>query len=308
MRRCRSRPPGLTDVYTTGQGEYSSRPSVFCVAFLSPQVVFRMHAPCRAVSWLSVSFTLAGLAIGCAPANADDFHISNKLYFHPDEQPVESTTLFHTGKVYDFLKSPRETIIFDPARDQVLILDPDRRLKTSITTGEISTQIGRLREAGKQHKRPLISFTAAPKFSETLDPKTGTLKLASRWMSYEVKTRAPDNPKVARQYCDFADWLSQLNALLNPPTMPFPRLALNDVLRQRQELPSEITLTLMPEERRHKETVIRSEHNILMTLSRSDLQEIEEAHQQLHTFAEVGFDEYHRLKTEQASLDQASSR
>ena len=267
----------------------------------------RMHAARRAVSWLSFCFTLAALATGCAPANAEDFHISNKLYF-PDEQPVESITLFHTGKVYDFLKTPRETIIFDPARDQVLILDPDRQLKTQITTGEISTQIGRLREAGKQHKRPLISFTAAPKFSETLDPKTGTLKLASRWMSYEVKTKAPDNPQVAKQYCQFADWLAQLNALLNPPTMPFPRLALNEVLRQRQELPSEITLTLIPEERRHKETVIRSEHNIQMTLSRSDLQQIEEAHKQLHTFAEVGFDEYHSTKTDQASLDQASSR
>lgn len=233
-----------------------------------------------------------------AAARADDFHVSNKLHY-PNQKPIESTTLFFTGKVYDFLKTPRETIIFDPSHDQIFILDPDRRLKTQISTGEISTQINRLREAARQHKSELVRGSAAPRFSEAVDPKTGVLKLTNRWMKYEIESTAPNHPQVARQYCEFADWSAQLNALLNPPTLPFPRLAVNEVLRQRQEVPTKITLTLTPEEKHHKEMVIRSEHMMQMALSQTDKALIEEAHAQLHTFSDVSFDDYHHLKPEQ---------
>lgn len=243
-----------------------------------------------------------------AAARADDFHVTNKVYFRPKdpkEKPSESTTLFFTGKVYDFLKTPRETIVFDPSHDQIFILDPDRRLKTQISTGEISTQINKLREAARQHKSELVRSSASPRFAEAVDPKTGALKLTSRWRKYEIETMAPDHPQVARQYAEFADWSAQLNALLNPPTLPFPRLALNEVLRQRQEIPTKITLTQMTDEKHHKEHVARSEHMIQMALSQTDKGLIEEAHNQLHTFSEVGFDEYHRLKLEQqASVPQ----
>lgn len=233
-----------------------------------------------------------------AAARADDFHVSNKLYY-PKEKPIESTTLFFTGRVYDFLKAPRETIIFDPAHDQFFILDPDRRLKTQISTGEIATQTARLYEAARQHKSELVRSSASPRFSEAVDPKTGTLKLTNRWMKYEIETMAPEHPQVARHYADFADWSAKLNALLNPPALPFPRLAVNEVLRQRQEIPKEVIRTQMPEDKHHKETVIRSEHMIQMVLSQTDKASIEEAHDQLHTFSEVSFDEYHRLKLEQ---------
>lgn len=246
---------------------------------------------------------LALAAAIAAPAAADDFHIDNRMYYTPHdkrEKPVETTTLFASGRVYDFMQAPDETIVFDPSQDLIVLLDPNRRMMTQITTGEVSTEITKLREAAQNHKSEAVREAAAAKFSETVDPQTGILKLANRWMRYEVETMPPKQPQVARQYAEFADWIAQLNSLLNPPSPPFPRLALNRVLRQRQELPVKITLTITSEEKttlgRPKEITIRSEHTILMELAKRDHERIEEAGRQMHTFEKVAFDEYHRIQ------------
>jgi len=249
-----------------------------------------------AIRWQLLALVLLGTLAASAPAA--DFHVSNKVYFKADDTPVVSTTLFSSGRAYDFMDSPRETIVFDPGHDLIVILDPHRQVKTQITTGEISTQIGRLREAARNHKKETVRELAGAKFAEAIDPKTGDLKLTNRWMIYEVATKPPENPQVARQYAEFADWLTQLNALLNPPELPFPRLALNEVLRQRQEVPLKITRTTMSEQRRRKPLVVHSEHTFVVALSHEDQQRMQEAHDQMHMFAEVTFDKYHQAKQE----------
>ena len=252
------------------------------------------------------------MAVLIAPALADDFHVENKMYYpskhekHP--KPVETTTLFASGRVYDFMKAPDETVVFDPGRDLVVLLDPNRQMKTQITTGDISSQISMMREAAQNHKTDAVREAVTAKFAESVDPRSGILKLTNRWMQYEIETTAPERPQVAKQYADYADWQVQLNAILNPPTLPFPRLAVNKVLRQRQELPVKVKLTLTPEKRTHDEIVIRSEHTILMALSKEDRERIEEAGQQMHMFADVGFDAYHQIKNQAQAEAEASLR
>lgn len=252
---------------------------------------------------------MAIAAVFCASVAADDFHVDNKIYSdekgkHSDEKgkPVETTTLFASGRVYDFMSAPNETIILDPTHDLIIILDPNRRLKTQITTGEISTQMEKLREAALHYPKETVRESAAAKFAESLDPETGELKLTNRWMQYVVESKAPERPQVARQYAEAADWLAQLNALLNPPNLPFPRLALNRVLRERQELPVKITLTYTPEGH-HKPVVKRSEHTILMGLSQRDRQRIDTAGEQMHKFNDVPFDQYHGVEQKQAATE-----
>lgn len=252
------------------------------------------------------SFTLLFVLSGWAAAA--DFHVSNKIYFKPGDKPVVSTTLFSSGRVYDFMFSPVETIVFDPGHDLVVILDPNRQIKTEVSTGEISTQIGKLREAARNHKHEKIRDLAAAKFAETVDPKSGKLILTNRWMSYEVATKPPEDPQAARQYAEFADWLAQLNALLNSAEPPFPRLALNEVLRQRQELPLEIVRKTVSDQRRHKELVVHSEHTIIMSLSHEDQKRLQEAHDQMHMFAKVSWNDYHRVNEETQTAAQESLR
>lgn len=247
------------------------------------------------------------------PAEADDFHVANKIYKPHDKKtkPVETITVFASGRVYDFMDAPDETIVFDPSQDLFVLLDPNRRMMAQITTGEVSTEIAKLREAAQNHKSEAVREAAAAKFAESVDLKTGELRLTNRWMKYEVETMAPSQPQVARQYAEFADWMAQLNALLRSAEPPFPRLALNRVLRQRQELPVRITRTTMHEEKtafgwKEKENVIQSEHTILMALAKEDRARIDEAGRQMHTFEKVTFEEYHRLQGEAQAAAEAS--
>jgi hypothetical protein len=245
---------------------------------------------------------LASLIFVCSTplsdaAEAQDFHVGNKVFF-PETPPATSTTLFSAGRVYDFLEAAggtiMETVVFDKRNDLIILLDPNRQMRTEISTGEVSTQMGRLREAAKQPNLPeSIRFSANPVFGERVDPDTGKLVLDGKWMQYVVTTEAPKNPFTAKQYNEFADWLAQTNSLLSPPNMPFPRLKLNEVLKQRQEIPTEIELTIKPEGRR-KPYVVRSEHNIQWALSSKDKQRIDEVGEQLHKFNLVTFEEYHK--------------
>jgi hypothetical protein len=267
-----------------------------------------------------LAFAAVILATGAfSAAVADDFHIDNKIYPVPERakdktiKPMETTTLFASGRVYDFMKSPDETVVFDPAHDVVILLDATRHIKTQIATGDISTEIAKLREAAQNHTNEMVRDLTAAKFAESVDPQTGVLKLTSRWMQYEMETTAPARPQVAKQYADFADWQCQLNFLLErPPMPPFPRLSVNRVLRQRQELPVKITRTFTPEKKgwsgRPKEEIIRSEHTILMALSKEDQQRIDQAGEQMHKFQEMTFDEYLRTKNEAQANAEASLR
>jgi hypothetical protein len=253
-----------------------------------------MRLSCPLVANVFANLVLANLVLsgGLTATRAEDFHVSNKLTF-PEQQPIESTTLFAAGRVYDFLETPQETIVFDKNNDLIIILDPARKMKMQISTGEVSTQIGRLREAARGHSRESIRMSAAPKFTETVDPKSGQLTMDSKWLQYVVSSEAPKNPFAAKQYNEFADWLIQVNALLNPPMMPFARMKLNEVLKQRQEVPLKIELTIRGEGRK-KPLVVRSEHRVQWGLSHGDKERIDEVANQLHTFNQVSFEEYHR--------------
>jgi hypothetical protein len=253
-----------------------------------------------------------GLAMACslAPANraqSEDFHVQSKLIF-PGEEPSESTTLFYAGRVYDFLSAADETTVFDPQNDEFKLLDARRKLKTEITTGEIAQKINLLRTAARaQVTLPSAKFYVDPKFAESQDPKTGEVLLTSAFLDYRLGTIIPPNPEASRQYCAFADWSVQLDVVLKlrpdsnlSEMLPFARLKVNDVLKQRQELPLMVEKTLKPQKKGKKPVVLRSEHSIQPRLAQEDLRRIKEVHEQLHTFNAVSFDEYRRRNADQA--------
>jgi len=258
----------------------------------------------RQFATLVTTLLLVGDLLSAAQAPAQDFHVSNKIYDLENdpkkEHPIHcSTTLFWVGRAYDFVETPEgatiETMIIDKPNDLIIMLDPDRRMKTEITTGEVATQIGRLLAAAQQPQQSeFIKFSAAPKFDESFDPETGELVLGGKWMRWAVKTEAPKNPFAAKQYNETADWLAQIKAVLTPPYLPFPRLKLNEVLKQRQEIPVSVAWTVTPEGRGKPQT-IRSEHHIQYGLSAKDKRRIEDVGVQLHTFNLVSFEVYHRL-------------
>ncbi|HEV3004283.1 MAG TPA: hypothetical protein VGX78_07460, partial [Pirellulales bacterium] len=121
-------------------------------------------------------------------ARSDDFHVDTKLYLPGEKEPSESTTLFYAGRVYDFISDPDESIVFDPDYDMFKLLDPKRKLKTEITTGQISTNITKLRVVlkAKADSSPVEKFYLDPRFAESQDPNTGELLLTSAYVDYKL--------------------------------------------------------------------------------------------------------------------------
>jgi hypothetical protein len=260
----------------------------------------------RPKSTLWVAAIACGLTLA-ERAQCDDFHVDTKLFLPGEKQPSESTTLFHAGCVYDFISDPEEAIVFDADNDVFKLLDPQRKLQTEITTGQISANIIKLRTVfrPKADGSPVEKFYLDPRFAETQDPNTGELLLSSAYLDYKLKTMVPTNPQAARQYGKFADWSLQLNTVRkDKPMLPFPRLKVNDILKQRQELPLEVRLTIKPQKKGNKKPIeIRAEHSIQPRLSKEDLQRIADVGKQLHTFDKVAWEEYHRPDSQQATAD-----
>lgn len=255
----------------------------------------------RQFATLLAHLLLVGGLLPATQAAAQDFHVSNKVYNLTEDpkkrEPVVcTTTLFWVGRAYDFVETPKgtmETMIIDQKNDLIIILDPDRKMKTEISTGDVAKQVGLLLAAAQEPQRSeFIRFSAAPKFEETFDAKTRELVLESKWMRYAIKTEAPKNPFAAKQYNEMADWMAQIKAVRSPGYPPFPRLKLNEVLKQRQEIPQSIEWTVIPEGRGKPQT-LRSEHHVQYGLSATDKRRLEDVGVQLHTFNVVSFEAYH---------------
>jgi hypothetical protein len=242
-----------------------------------------------------LSFACLALVGGPAAVRADDFRVDNKVVF-PGQEPILSTTLFANGKVYNCLDAVKKTLVFDKTAGVIVILDQAKQTKTQIAMVDVSAAIGRLREAVRSDNREVIRMSASPQFTENINPQTGRLILDSKWTTYIVATEAPENPFAARQYNEFADWQIQIAAVLNPMP-PFARLKLNEVLKRRQEAPTEIDLISRGENEKQP-LEVRSEHRYTWRLSPADQQRIAAANQQLEEFQQIPFEEFRRAAEE----------
>jgi len=258
--------------------------------------------------FVSSMFIVAAAGVGWSSsttANATDFHVENKVYRADEKEPFnQTTTLFRAGLVYDFVVSDDqvdEATVFDRARGRFVMLDAKRRLKTEISTADVKDFGKRVREQAAGHKEPLLQFMANPRFAEKKSDDDGSLELSSDWLTYRLKTTPARSPEAAEQYGEFAHWYAQLNAMMNPGSLPpFGRLFVNEVLETRGLLPVEVQMTLFPKESARKQVVLRAEHRLQWTLLESDRQRIDEFGKQLATFRAVNLDEYRRRATEEA--------
>jgi hypothetical protein len=235
--------------------------------------------------------------IGQAQAADDGVRIESKVFFGGDKEPRgENTTIFYRGVIYDFLRTPPETIILDPARGRFVLLDPSRRVRTELTTHEVTALSENLREWAATQTDAFLKFLAAPKFEEQLDERSGDLVLQSPWVTYRAATVEAESDEVLQRYREFADWYARLNARLNPGyKLVFARLALNEALQKRRQLPREITLTVQPRKAfSFQKTVVRSEHQFVYHLVESDRDRIAQTGQFMAIFPAVDFTQYEK--------------
>lgn len=221
-------------------------------------------------------------------AAAEDFRIFTVVYDlsalqQPDgKSPVaaRAVTLFHAGKVYDYVDAADEVIVLEPTERRFRILAPKRGLVATAAFDEIKQRLNVAREETRRYAATLtgaepdsemtaalLAFQLDPRFEETFNPKDGTLKLAGGPLSYVARTADPQRPGVTSAYLDYADWVCQLNYLLHPgPVLPEPRLSLNRSLRSKGRLPESVELQSESIRSLH----LRAEHTINFGLNSQD--------------------------------------
>ena len=194
---------------------------------------------------------------------------------------TRSLSIFHAGKVYDYVEPVGEVIIFEPARRRFTILSTSREMVTTVEFDELKhlLKVARLETEkylaqldpkpadASQKAAQSLRFQLAPRFEEQYDVEKKRLRLLSPDLRYDVECAATQPPEIADEYLRYADWMARLNYVLHPRALfPEPRLALNRSLRRLGMIPVEVELQAVVAGGVH----LRAQHQIHWELNAKD--------------------------------------
>jgi hypothetical protein len=236
---------------------------------------------------LVFSFTIAPQLFA-----AEGFRIETTILVGDEEEPASrTTTLFLDGIVYDFLEQPAQVAVFrHPTGDKpgrFILLAPPQRIRTEITTDQLTGAMTKLRTWAARQNDPFLQFAADPQFKESFEPASGQLVLASHLENYTVSTTRPQHAELLGDYCEFLDWYTRLNTLITAGPPPEPRLRLNAALARHEVVPLVVEL-----QRAGDKEPLRAEHKFTWRLSRADHDRIEEVRASLASYRAVDNSEF----------------
>lgn len=195
---------------------------------------------------------------------------------------ASSFSLFHGGRVYDYVEAAGEVVIFEPVAKRFTVLNPGRGVYTVILFNELNRllnargpkteeyiqELDARKTAEAERIARMLTFQLNPRFENNFDERSGLLTLTSDSWKYAVSTRQWDDVEQLERYFTYTDWTARLNYVLHPSSMfPEPRLALNQQLRKLNgRIPVMVKLDLRPDERR----ILRAEHQYIRNLTDQD--------------------------------------
>ena len=277
-------------------------------------------------AFVRTTITMAVLLTCFGASPAQEFRVYTRVFdesgtaTRTEERPRvigRSVSLFHAGKVYDYVDGVGEVTIFEPAQRRFTIIAGSGRTATVVTFDELNhllelaeteteREAARLAERGGKEASAigtLLLFLINPQFDQRLDEANGRLLLTSRYYSYTVRYDEKVRPEYVESYLRYADWAARLNSVLHPQSLlPAPRLKLNDVLRSRRLMPTVVSLQVSA----GQPLRLRAEHTIRWVLDSKDRSNINHWESLLRnkTLRFVTFPEYQRS----VLLSQQSSR
>ncbi|HUG20429.1 MAG TPA: hypothetical protein VMM56_15690 [Planctomycetaceae bacterium] len=213
---------------------------------------------------LFIWFPWTALFHSTVPAFGQDMKIRTHVYsvsngprgLQKDEQAV-SLTIFHAGRVYDYIDSVREVIIFEPTLNRFRIISTPRSLVTTVEFDELRQMMKVAQTATEKYLETLelksdgqtpdgarsIQFQLEPRFRENWKPVSKELQLTNSEFRYNVRCEPATDDSIHETYLRYADWTARLNYVLHPQSMyPEGRLQLNESLRKRKLYPIEVSL------------------------------------------------------------------
>lgn len=226
---------------------------------------------------------------------ATDFRITSEVFAGDAKEPVcTNITLFRAGLVYDYLNAPETVTVFDPIRGRFVLLDPVQQIQCEVPTKDVALFNEELKTRAGSAKDPLLQFMSAPQF-KTITPQPNVVHLTSELLNYRIVTTRVKDAAALKQYMEFSDWYARLNTMVNPGSPPpFCRMAMNQVLYKRGEMPTRLELMIRPAQPvpGARDVRLRSEHQVAWKLLGEDLRNIETTGEHLATYQRVSFDDF----------------
>jgi hypothetical protein len=234
------------------------------------------------------------LTLGCtASLHADEFRIESRVFQGKDEQPQsESTTIFANGRIYDFLNSPRELTIYDPAHDRIVVMDLERNRKTELRTEQLTRFREELQLRAEKTTDAGMRFLLQPKFDKQVGSTAAERVFQSEYITYQVETFTPRSATIVEQYRQFSDLSATLNAMLNRGWPPFARLQVNAALAEEKLIPTKVNLLFPSKSLLGQRKHFRSEHELHTRVTDSDQQKIAQAEEHLNRTLLVSLREF----------------
>lgn len=207
---------------------------------------------------------LAGLLLAIVPnvSQAQSLRVYTKVtdVSRSDApQPLSnSLTLFHGGRVYDYMDDVGELVIFEPIHNRFIILGKNFSA-TEVSFAEVNHFLETAKTEAVKYIEELASqessqasrmaasvrFQLSPTFQESFNAGENRLTLSGTELQYSVLCRPVDSPQIVNRYLEYADWAKRLNFVLHRhSSLPQARLKLNETLRNRGLLPGVVELTM----------------------------------------------------------------
>lgn len=250
-----------------------------------------------------IAATLFCWTVAASAALAQDFRVDTEVFIGDQKEPVaETLTIFHGGRVYDFLLTgSKEITIYDPRRGQFSLLDVERKLKSSVTTQELLDHAEKINEAVEKENDPFLTAVARPQFEQQIEPfqERGQdlvrITLTSKEIIYRAVGKKPDQPAAVQAYRQFTDYFARFNAARPGNLPPGARLALNKVLAEQELIPVSVERIITTPGPLGKKLEVRSKHLINWIIAGEDEKKISHAGDCLARFEAIEFEKHRQM-------------
>ena len=246
---------------------------------------------------LVVMFSIATSTQG----QSEDFRMQTSVFVGKNAVPaVSSLTMFNGTTIYDFIENESEfgeITVFDVKRGRFVLLDPQRKVKTTLTKDFL---IQFLDQVLSQTSSSALTNYVQPKLQHEINLSTKTVRVTSDHLTYQATGIAPKYDSAIQRYRHFADWVARLNSTRIGNIPPYSRFELNRLLAKQKLLPKSIQRTLMLDEVGLRKQIVRSEHTINWQLTNTDRKRMSKTGDQMAIFKEISVDEFWQLKTQSA--------
>ncbi|MDA0282764.1 MAG: hypothetical protein O3B13_09675 [Planctomycetota bacterium] len=269
------------------------------------------------ITWLILS-----IAAAVTPAAfAQQFRVYTEVsVLEQDAQPgkthgdvvARSLTIFHAGRVFDWLETAGEVTIFEEAHERFVIFNGRKLIATKVDFKEIERRLASAHDETSNHAVRLLTrddrdaksiatslkFQLNPNFKHSFQQSTLQLDLDSPQLEYHVSCGTTPISEAVDAYLNYADWTAKLNHVMHPRSLyPAPRLQLNESLRKHNVLPVKVQLRVEFD----RPIVLQADHRFAWQLEKIDRESIQFWEAKLHdeSLQWLSFHDYQRaiLKT-----------